>query len=249
MSNPTASLDALPTLFHGDIPIKAPPGCVRPFPPGKRRWTGYRETLLFIRNETSPTTLVANVLNSYPYETINGPTGRLSPFLAESGICWMTQIDLDLDAEFAEALAGSLDSVVVWTPSRFNENLRTPLRRVEAVIHQYYEPAAVFGIYEIWRRKPGERDGTARTMRVAPGRCRWWVHMARASTMQTLIATAHRQVRHHENPTTPRSGFERGSPVGARRPTARGVLVEILKVSLYGRLVARDGRQVARSDA
>ena len=163
MCNPAASIDALPTLIHGGIPIKSPPGCFRPCPPEGWRWSVYREVLLYIRNETSPTTTVANVLNSYPYETINGPTGRLSPFLAESGICWMTQVNLDLDAEFAEALSHSPDSVVVWAPSRFAENRTTPLHRIYALIQEHYEPAARFGIYEIRRRKAGEREQTGRS--------------------------------------------------------------------------------------
>ena len=53
----------------------------------------------------------------------------------------MTQVNLDLDAEFAEALYRSPDTVVVWAPSRFKENLYTPCHRIFAVIQECYEPA------------------------------------------------------------------------------------------------------------
>ena len=94
------------------------------------RWNDYRALLLYIRQQTNPDTLVANVLNKYPYETINGPTGRLSPFLAESGICWMILVDLDLDSEFADALSvsrfgGGLGS----EPVRGNRRVAAPKSR------------------------------------------------------------------------------------------------------------------------
>ena len=49
--------------------------------------------------------MVANVLEQPPYPAINGPAGRLSPFQAESGICWMLLVNIDLEPEFAESLA------------------------------------------------------------------------------------------------------------------------------------------------
>ena len=92
------SLRAVRPLLRGEIPDEPPIGCRRAFPrdprPRQSRWDEYRELSTYIRSETSPRTLVANVLNRFPYETINGPTGRLSPFLAESGICWMRMVDM-----------------------------------------------------------------------------------------------------------------------------------------------------------
>ena len=161
MCNFEASVQALPPLFRGEIPKVSPVGSLRAFQraPGEwTRWNDYRAVLLYIQRETSPTTFVANVLSIYPYETINGPTGRLSPFLAESGICWSTQVVFSLDSEFADALIHCPDSVVVWAPTRFHENVNIPLDRVAEAIHQYYEPAARFGIYEIWRRKRAKSE-------------------------------------------------------------------------------------------
>ena len=111
------SLSALPPLFLGETPPTAPLGCLWAFGVGTDRWDNYRDVLNYIGKETSPQTLVANVLNRFPYESLNGPTGRLSPFLAESGICWMSHVDIDLDPEFAESLIAATDSVVVWSPS------------------------------------------------------------------------------------------------------------------------------------
>jgi hypothetical protein len=102
--------------------------------------------------------MIANVLNAYPYDTLNGPIGRMSPFLAESGICWMTWVDIDLDPEFAEQLERADDSVAVWVPSRNGFEPRMQYEKVRAVIRKYYEPAARFGPMEVWNRKPSIRD-------------------------------------------------------------------------------------------
>ena len=156
MCSLTASIGALRPLLSGEIPIKPPIGCFRPFPgyqSGNSRWTSYREVLIYIRSQTGPRTLVANVINTYPYEPLNGPSGRLSPFLAESGICWMTQVNVDLDAEFARSLLNSIDSVVVWDPSQTGAEPRLALKGLMAVIRQNYEPAARFGRHEVWRRR------------------------------------------------------------------------------------------------
>ena len=141
------------------MPEEPPVGCLRAFPGASRaraRWRDYREVLEYIRTETAPTTFVANALNSFPYEAINGPMGRLSPFLAEAGVCWMLVVDLSLDAEFAEDLVRRPDSVVVWNPRRIGHGADVPLKHIEAVVHEYYEPAASFGSYEVWRRKSGK---------------------------------------------------------------------------------------------
>ena len=102
---------------------------------------------------TSPQTLVANAFNRFPYLPINGPTGRLSPFRAESGICWMCFVDIDLDSEFAQALEAATDSVVVWEPDQLDIDPRIKVKRLNAVIRELYQPAARFGTFEIWTRR------------------------------------------------------------------------------------------------
>jgi hypothetical protein len=161
MCNFNESLRAVRPLLRGELPGEPPVACSRAFTRDRNhpsRWDEYREVLTFIRRETSPRTLVANVMNQFPYETINGPTGRLSPFLTESGICWMMMVDSDLDPEFARSLIDSTDSVVVWDPRQIDVDERLHIEQVIAVIRRYYEPAARFGRYEVWRRRSEERE-------------------------------------------------------------------------------------------
>jgi hypothetical protein len=154
-----ASVRAVRPILHGEMVETCPMGCFVMLSVSARseRWGNYRALLAYLRKETSPRTLIANMLNAYPYETINGPVGRLSPFKVDSGIAWMTQIEGDLDDEFAQSLLDATDSVVVWDSRQISVDPRLQLERVVAVIRQHYEPAARFGSYEVWRRKPGER--------------------------------------------------------------------------------------------
>jgi len=113
------SFYAFRTLALGKMPARPPWGCSKPFSRSEilelqnPAWGNYCALLGYLRRTTSPRTMIANVLNRYPFEALNGPTGRLSPFMAESGICWMTWVDIDLDPEFAEALQRADDSVAV----------------------------------------------------------------------------------------------------------------------------------------
>jgi len=120
----------------------------------------------YLRRATSPATEIANVLKHPPFPSLNGPVARLSPFRAESGICWMWLIDLDLDIPFAESLERTPDSVVVWSPAEIDVQPRLKLERVTSVIRRYYRPEARFGPIEVWRRSPD--DGNGRTP--IPGR-------------------------------------------------------------------------------
>jgi hypothetical protein len=155
---PLDSLKAIGPLARGEEPVEPPPGSYEWFPrvPGESRnyrWDHYRATLAYLRRATRPTTLVANVLRRYPFPAVNGPTGRLSPFRAESGICWMWLVDLDLDAPFAAALERAEDAVVVWAPEEVVPQPRLQLPRVTAVIRRLYRREARFGNIEVWRRQ------------------------------------------------------------------------------------------------
>jgi hypothetical protein len=147
-----SSVQAVQALTRGEMPDTPPLGCLQPFasPSG---WEAYRAVLGYLRQATSPQTFVANVLNRYPYESLNGPAGRLSPFRAESGICWLSWVQIDLDPEFAQDLLNSTDAVVVWEPRQDEVDPAMRLERVIAVIRAYFEPEARFGKVEIWRRK------------------------------------------------------------------------------------------------
>jgi hypothetical protein len=158
------SVRALVPLIRSVDPADPPPGCLHPwFRPHACHypWPDYCRLLDYLRRETGPETQIANVLKHPPFPSLNGPVGRLSPFHAESGICWMWLVDLDLDAPFAEALERTPDSVVVWVPGEIDEQPRLRLERVTEVIVRHYRPAVRFGRIEVWRRSDsGEVDRT-----------------------------------------------------------------------------------------
>jgi hypothetical protein len=163
-SLPMESLGALRSLARGEGVPQAPPGSFRFFHRGEPCqdpycWRDYLAALDEVRRRTGPGTEVANVLRRIPFPSVNGPTGRLSPFLAESGICWMWLVNEDLDAEFAASLERSVDSVVVWDPSAPNPEPRLRLPRLTDTIRRLYRPEARFGSIEIWRRIPAASPG------------------------------------------------------------------------------------------
>ncbi len=154
--NPAAAGEALASIANGrPLPIHSPPGSRAWFDPASGRWYAwedYRDTLNYLRATTGPGTQVANVLQEPPYPAINGPAGRLSPFRAESGICWMLLVAVDLEPEFAAGLARATDCVVVWSPEEYRRPSRLRLRRLAEVIRAHYRPEARFGHIEVWRR-------------------------------------------------------------------------------------------------
>jgi hypothetical protein len=157
--NGSATVEAMQSIARGEaLPIHAPPGSRAWFDPASGRWydwEDFRNTLIYLRSTTTSTTLVANVLEDPPYPAINGPTGRLSPFLAESGICWMLLVAVDLEPEFASALGRETDCVVVWSPEEYRMPSRLRLHRLAAVIRAQYRAEARFGHIEVWRRASG----------------------------------------------------------------------------------------------
>jgi hypothetical protein len=154
--DPSATVEAIASLAHGEtLPIRSPPGIRMWVEPVRARWyawADYRNALIYLRQNTHPGTLVANVLKEPPFPAINGPTGRLSPFRAESGICWMWLVAIDLDPEFASSLEEADDSVVVWSPEEHERRSQLRLDRLAAVIRKHYRPEARFGRIEVWRR-------------------------------------------------------------------------------------------------
>jgi len=157
------SLRAFKPLFHHEEPTRPPIGAHNWFDPADvdypgYRWTDYRGVLSYLREKTTPHTVVANVLRRFPFPPVNAPAGRLSPFLVESGICWMWLIDEDLDAPFARALERATDSVVVWVPNEIGVERRMKLEQVAAAVRRNYHFEARFGRIEIWRRTTRATD-------------------------------------------------------------------------------------------
>ena len=156
---PRDSLRALVTLARGVEPDKPPLGVrFKWFQPHQchYEWADYCHALDYLRRSTSTATEIANVLKHPPFPSFNGPVGRLSPFRAESGICWMWLIDFDLDIPFAESLERTPDSVVVWSPAEIDIEPRLKLERLTSVIRRYYRLEARFGPIEVWRRLPDD---------------------------------------------------------------------------------------------
>lgn len=130
-----------------------------PEPPGYRRgrvatsafypWADYAATLSYLRDETNPTTRVANLLKGDP--AIAGAIGRLSALPAES-VAWLRLVRPEDQAEFAQHLEAETDSVVVWAPGEAGPDPSFRLDALEAVVRRHYQPAARFGTIEVWRR-------------------------------------------------------------------------------------------------
>jgi hypothetical protein len=154
--NLRASLDAIRAAGRGDWPDLPPGGWIwySPEKQSNYTWDDYCRLLRYVRQATGPETIVANVLKNPPFPSVNGPTGRRSPFHVESGIAWMWLIDEDLDAQFAHELQeAGFDSIVVWSREEIDSQPRLPLKRLTKVILTEYMPEARFGQVEVWRRK------------------------------------------------------------------------------------------------
>jgi hypothetical protein len=164
--------ESIPMQFPGNCSLRtsvdsilaAPTGGRPVLPPGEltwyRRnrsyysWDGYCRLLKYVRENTGPRTIVANVLKHPPFPSVNGAIGRRSPFRVESGVAWMWVVAEDLDESFSRELEQlGCDSIVVWSPEEIDQQPRLQLKRLTSVIMERYEPEARFGKIEVWRRK------------------------------------------------------------------------------------------------
>ena len=145
---------------RGRDPAVPPPGCELSLPMRIQRaryaWEDYRSLLAYLRERTGPRTFVANFFRSYPFPTVNAPTGRLTAFPSPGGILWLRYAAPEMEDPFVAALARSRETVVVWTPSLPVQLENLPLERLEETIRRLYEPEARFGTMEVWRRRPAD---------------------------------------------------------------------------------------------
>ncbi|MBX6312941.1 MAG: hypothetical protein IRY99_08515 [Isosphaeraceae bacterium] len=153
------SLAALGPLRRGEDPAAAPLGCAHVLPSGDRpgvhyHWEDYRRLLDYLRHETPPRTRVANFLKILPYPTLNGPSGRLTPFPAAGGNIHLWLVDPGLEGRYAEALERTPDTIVVWDPHEDFIDGFMKCKRVTQAVRRSYQPEIRFGNIEVWRRKP-----------------------------------------------------------------------------------------------
>lgn len=157
--NPVGSFEAITWLRLGEDPAPRPTGYTtndESKSAGRYDWDDYRRLLDYLRHETKGTTCVANVLRHVP--ALTGPAARLPAIPAES-VAWLKVVRASDDARFAEALAETPDSLVVWDPHN-PEYWPIPLPpRLTEVIEREYQPSVRFGILEVWKR----RQGSSRT--------------------------------------------------------------------------------------
>ena len=93
---------------------------------------------------------------------LNGPTGRLPAFPAES-VTWLFVVRPSDEDRFITTLHATPDSVVVWAPGVTGPtSVPSQFPRLAQAIRELYEPAARFGAIEVKRAPGGYRGRTAR---------------------------------------------------------------------------------------
>jgi hypothetical protein len=156
-----ASLQAISDLARGRVSERDPPGTEGYFRPflsyADYAWDEARGALVYLRTMTKPTTRVANVLRGYPPVSLNGASGRISPFPAESGVLWLWQVNPDLEPAFIQALDACPDSVVVWVPNERSFDPKLQLDALAKAIRARYVRDTGFRRIEVWRRRGNEK--------------------------------------------------------------------------------------------
>ena len=110
-----------------------------------------------MRTSTRPETRIANVLKHDP--AVTAPAARLPVFPSES-LAWVRMVKPDDEESFVRALERATDSVVVWAPSEADNGETPSIPLLFVVIRRLYEPAAKFGLIEVWRRKAPSSGST-----------------------------------------------------------------------------------------
>ena len=149
---PAGLIPAVKALARGRAPEQAPWSYRHPYGDSMILfpWADYQATLAYLRTELGPETRVANALKGI---ALNGPTGRLPAFPAES-VTWLFVVRPSDEARFITTLHATPDSVVVWAPGVTGPtSVPSQFPRLAQAIRELYEPAARFGAIEVWRRR------------------------------------------------------------------------------------------------
>ncbi len=167
--SPRAALLATKAYLSGTSDTEVPHGAKRYFHPGEvdidqRRsgypWADYLATIEYLKAHTSQKTHVAGAFKRHPYPSLNGPTGRPSPWPGEGGTTFLLVLGLEKEEAFIRSLLDSPDdTVVVWVPGERAEADRVDFRQLDKTIQEHFAPEASFGIFQIYRRKPDSKPG------------------------------------------------------------------------------------------
>ncbi|MBI1322208.1 hypothetical protein GC170_03335 [bacterium] len=162
--SPQAALRSTRAFLTGSGDVDVPHGARRYFQPGEvdvseRRsgypWADYVATIEYLKAKTTPHTYVAGAFKRMPFPSLNGPTGRPSPWPGEGGTTFLLVLGLEKEERFIKALLNAPeDTVVVWVPGERAEADRVNFERLDRTIAENFAPEASFGIFQIYRRIP-----------------------------------------------------------------------------------------------
>jgi hypothetical protein len=163
------SLQALGPLAQGEDPEELGPGCFgllseRDCGYERYRWEDFRRVLFYLREMTPPDQRVFSYLWAFPYPTVNGPSGRLTPIPAAGGYVHLLTIDPSKADAYAAILERGSDILAVWDPTLVNFDFP----QIDRALRECYQVEVRFGTIEIWRHRAARSTRT--TTVEAPGR-------------------------------------------------------------------------------
>lgn len=162
-----AAVPAKPAYCNAGVAVRcvlaAARGTPVPEPPGYRHhgaiyevarypWPDFDAAVDYLRDDLGPRTRVANLLG-FQLGAV-GAAGRVPVFRNESGLLWKSLVGWD-EQHFIDQLESEPDSVVIWSPTVEGPEPGLISPGLDAVVRRLYEPAATFGVVEVWRRKAG----------------------------------------------------------------------------------------------
>jgi hypothetical protein len=146
------TLRALASFRQGRLPEEPPPGYRAGTVPtsGFYPWRDYHALIDYLKHRTTPDTMLANMLKGDP--AITAPAARHSVFPTES-LAWLRMLCPEQQQDFADILARTRNSVVVWIPGEVGPDPKFKVDQLARVIRAHYQPDVRFGSIEVWRRK------------------------------------------------------------------------------------------------
>ena len=112
-------------------------------------WADYQAALAYLRDGLRPGTRVANVLRGV---AVNGPSGRLPAFPAES-LTWLFVVRPDDEEKFIATLRHARFGRGLGAELKGDASATSRFPRLVRVIRELYEPETRFGEIAVWRRR------------------------------------------------------------------------------------------------